>query len=137
MVGRGRIERPARPKLAKGRRYARGRMEPDDEQDDDGRVAGWIHPDDRLWRHPSEVTETPWPMSGQPRRAPRWRWGREPGLWLVAVLAGVIGALLATGVISATGAFRRPSTTVVHPTEQIVVPAANIGSLASATLDDP
>ena len=114
-------------------------MEPDDELDDDGRVAGWIHPDDRLWRHPSEVAETPWPMGAQPRRL-RWRWGREPKLWSVAMLAGVIGALLATGVISATGAFRHDSTTVVRPMEQVVVPASNVGTLASATVggdDDP
>src|SRR5436190_13357993 len=141
MVRRAPIERLGRPKLERGRQYARERMEPDDELDDDGRVAGWIHPDDRLWRHPSEVGETPWPMSRRPRRlAARWRWRREPRLWSVALLAGVIGALLATGVISATGAFRRQLTTVVRPTEQIVVPAANIGTLASATFgggDDP
>src|SRR5438270_417597 len=116
-------------------------MDRNDDLDDDGRESGWIDPDDRLWRHPSEVAETPWPMSRAPGRpATRWWRGREPRLWSVALLAGVIGALLATGVISATGAFRRPSTTVVRPTEQVVIPAANIGTLASATIgggDDP
>src|SRR4030095_15614759 len=105
----------------------------DEDKDEDGGYSGWIDPDARLWRHPSEVAETPWPMSGQPPPRPsRWRWGREPGLWSVGLLAGVIGGLLATGVITATGAFRRSTTTVVRPMEQIVVPAANMGTLASA-----
>ena len=38
-------------------------MDPDDELDDDGRDAGWVDPDDRLWRHPSEVAGTPWPAT--------------------------------------------------------------------------
>src|SRR3954447_8944599 len=37
-------------------------MDADDGLDDDGRDAGWVDPDDRLWRHPSELNETPWPQ---------------------------------------------------------------------------
>ena len=110
-------------------------MEPDDELDDDGRAAGWVDPDDRLWRHPSEVMATPWPGASRPRRM-RWQWGREPRLWSVAMLAGLIGALLASGVISVTGTFRGSTTTVVHPLESVMVPAANAPTLASFTSDD-
>src|SRR5262249_19885949 len=84
------------------------------------------------WRHPSEVAATPWPVATQPPRTRRW--GREPKLWSVALLAGLIGALLASGVIGTTGTFRRSMTTVVHPMESVMVPAAN--TLTSFTSDD-
>ena len=59
-------------------------------------------PDDRLWRHPSEV-------SVSARRPPR---GHS---WAVAMGAGCVGALVATGVIAATGGLRR-DVTVIRPT---------------------
>jgi S1-C subfamily serine protease len=60
------------------------------------------HPEDRLWRHPSEVSgATP-----QPRRGHSWA---------VAMGAGCVGALVATGVIAATGGLRR-DVTVIRPT---------------------
>src|SRR2546422_706674 len=65
------------------------RMEPDDELDDDARPAGWVDPDDRLWRHPSEIggARRPSPPAGRSlvRRG-------DLMLWRVAGLAGLIGA---------------------------------------------
>ena len=58
-------------------------------------------PDDRLWRHPSEVTVA----------APRPR----NHSWAVALCAGSVGALVATGVIAATGGLRR-DVTIIRPT---------------------
>jgi S1-C subfamily serine protease len=58
-------------------------------------------PDDRLWRHPSEVTVA----------APRVR----NHSWAIALCAGSVGALVATGVIAATGGLRR-DVTVIRPT---------------------
>jgi serine protease Do len=66
-------------------------------------------PDDRLWRHPSEVTVS----------APRVR----NHSWAIALCAGSVGALVATGVIAATGGLRR-DVTVIRPT-------------GSSTLADP
>jgi S1-C subfamily serine protease len=63
---------------------------------DDEPGAGWISPDDRLWRHPSEVA-APRPTR---RRA-------EPRLWSVAVLAGLIASMLTSAVIVAAGGFRK------------------------------
>lgn len=59
---------------------------------------GWVHPDDRLWRHPSEIGRAiaPAPM---PTRT------RSPNAWAVAGLAGMIGALLTAGLIAAVGGF--------------------------------
>jgi putative serine protease PepD len=106
-------------------RYAFPTVEPDDELDDDSPAPGWVDPDDRLWRHPSEVNETPWPASlaaspllGVPAR-------REPRLWTVAALAGLVGALLASGVLMATGQLRRHNTIINRPLEQVVLPASS------------
>src|SRR5687767_9262768 len=82
-------------KEAEGHRYAR-LMELDDGFDDDEPVARWLPPDDRLWRHPSEVAANPWPTVARSR-------GREPRMWTVALLAGVIGSLLTTGLIAVGG----------------------------------
>ena len=78
-------------------------MSTDEEGDDDAtdRVPP-LPPDDRLWRHPSEVSafgqgrESP-PVATVPplrRRAP---------VWSVALVAGVAGAVLCTGVLALTG----------------------------------
>jgi S1-C subfamily serine protease len=58
-------------------------------------------PDDRLWRHPSEVTVA----------APRVK----NHSWATALCAGSVGALVATGVIAATGGLRR-DVTIIRPT---------------------
>src|SRR5947208_12225311 len=95
--------------------------------------AGWVDPDDRLWRHPSELNETPWPTSMRtgvtpgPQLDQGSRWKPPGGMWTFAVLAGIIGAVLATGVIAVAGGLDRPSTTVVRPTEQVVMPATSSG----------
>jgi len=107
-------------------------MDPDDELDDDGRAAGWVHPDDRLWRHPSEVAGTQWPVV-PPAPAPPMpegpaRRAGDPSLWGVAALGGLIGALLASGILTASGGLRRPTTTVVHPVEQVVVRASTVAA---------
>src|SRR5438034_1979730 len=105
-------------------------MDPDDGLDDDEPVAGWLHPDDRLWRHPSELSATPWPAALTEAPAPppvpsppRTRWQSRP--WLTALLGGVIGALLASGLISVSNGITHRSTIVNRPYEQVVTRAAN------------
>jgi serine protease Do len=78
-------------------------------------------PDDRLWRHPSEML---------PKR------GAGERTWLVASISGMVGALLATGVVVAAGGFQGrgtervverqevPIQTVSTPTGQSVVDIA-------------
>ena len=63
----------------------------DDGLDDDGweEPGPLLPPEDRLWRHPSETGQTP-----ALRAAER----REPRLLTVALLGGVVGALLASGL---------------------------------------
>lgn len=76
-------------------------MEPDDPLADDEPHSRLLPPDDRLWRHPSEVTAHGLP-SGRARRS-----GVAPKLWVVAALAGLTGALFTVGLMSATGNMRR------------------------------
>lgn len=66
-------------------------------QDDEGSGSAWLHPDDRLWRHPSEM--------GAALAASADRDG--PRLWLVALLAGIIGSTFTTGLVAAAGGFNR------------------------------
>jgi S1-C subfamily serine protease len=72
----------------------------------------WLPPDDRLWRHPSELHTSPVPTTSARSRQFDYR------LWTVALAAGLIGALLASGVGVATGSFRQ-HTTVVRPVERV------------------
>ena len=86
-------------------------MPQDDDPDDDvGGLRPPLHPDDRLWRHPSELAGLR-PVPAAPATTtvsdPR------PHPWPVALVAGLVGAALSTGVLAATGAL---STDVVeHP----------------------
>jgi putative serine protease PepD len=76
------------------------------EEDDEGPSTPWLPPDDRLWRHPSEVRSNPPPPA--PPRGVRG-WYRRPGshLWLVGATSGVVGALLCAGILMAAGAVDR------------------------------
>jgi serine protease Do len=63
---------------------------------------GWVHPDDRLWRHPSELgaaSPVPTAAVAMPTRT------KAPNALAVAGLAGVIGALATAGLIAAVGGF--------------------------------
>lgn len=80
-------------------------MAPDDDGDDDVAPAGPpLPPDDRLWRHPSELRDhglgggaaLVTPTAARPERS---------AAWTQALLAGLVGAALATAVIAATGSF--------------------------------
>jgi serine protease DegQ len=76
-------------------------MDPDDELEDEGSSGPLLPPDDRLWRHPSEVAAS----VTRPLTAPAR--GGEPRVWAIALTSGVIGALLATGILFAAGVHTR------------------------------
>jgi len=76
--------------------------EDDDGEDDDvGRVPP-LPPDDRLWRHPSEVSSfghggmSPPAVAMTPAPA-------RPAVWPIALAAGFVGAVLCGGVLALTG----------------------------------
>lgn len=115
-------------------------MDADDRLDDDDEPSGrWVDPDDRLWRHPSEVDSTPWPSATAPALvAPAATAGRhhDGRVWTIAVCSGVIGAVLASGVILATGRFQRHNT-IVRPFEQLVMPNSASTTALAAAVDPP
>ncbi|HUB71410.1 MAG TPA: PDZ domain-containing protein [Acidimicrobiales bacterium] len=87
-------------------------------QDDEPQGAGdeeepqsspWLHPDDRLWRHPSEVRSNP-PVAPSPPEGHLRRLARntQARLWFVGVISGLVGALLSIGLLLATGEIGSP-----------------------------
>ncbi len=91
---------------------------PDDPDDENGFVPP-VHPDDRLWRHPSEL--------GGARRASSGGTGPVtaetapigvPRVWTVAAASVLIGVAVTLAVLSITGTFDGPTTrTVVEQVE--------------------
>lgn len=70
----------------------------DPDEDIDGPSSSpWVSPDDRLWRHPSEV--------GFLRTARE----AKPTPWSLGLLSGTIGALLVFGLMAVAGLFRPPT----------------------------
>jgi S1-C subfamily serine protease len=92
-------------------------VEPDDELDPDGSRDRLLPPDDRLWRHPSEVASAGGARGGPPAPDTAVETPSSPPegrMWRVAILSGVVGALLASGVVYAVGIVR---------TRHVMVPA--------------
>jgi putative serine protease PepD len=81
--------------------------------EDEGPFYAWLPPEDRLWRHPSEsAARAAASASFRPRATKVGDVLRST--WVVAVLAGLVGALAATGVGVASGIWPQ-RTTVVRP----------------------
>ena len=77
-------------------------MSLDDDADDDlGGFDPPLPPEDRLWRHPSELASFGRPPGATTatRRGPT---SRGPA-WPIAVVAGLVGAALSTGLMAVTG----------------------------------
>ena len=104
-------------------------VDPDDGLEEDGPLLPWLPPDDRLWRHPSEM-EGLRSSSGMITVTPNGDRESDRRLWMVALLAGVVGALLASSAGVVAGQYRR-STTVIRPIEQIVDPSRPVLTLAA------
>lgn len=98
-------------------------MEPDESREGEGPLFPWLPPEDRLWRHPSEVGSA----SAKPT------FSHSPGasrLWTVAIVSGLIGAVLASGVGLGAGLF--PRRTVI---ETVSTPTPNTVALSSSDTD--
>jgi putative serine protease PepD len=71
-----------------------------DDDADEGELPPPVHPDDRLWRHPSEVawsdpSATPAPATPNPARPSR--------TWPLALTSALAGAVLALGTVALVG----------------------------------
>ncbi len=116
-------------------------MEPDEGMDDENSYRPWVPPEDRLWRHPSEAANQPNPRVGRnddrdssvgsppvPRNLGRWAHNPWARTGAVAIVAGVVGALIVSAVGIFTGTFEQQTTVV-----RSAVPTAPTLTLASTT----
>ena len=103
-------------------------MDYDDGLSEDGPFSPWLHPDDRLWRHPSEVADAASRRPG-PVTAGIGTGGR---IWALALVAGLVGALVASAIGSATGEFGH-TTTVIRPMQYVVRSPAVESTAAAST----
>jgi len=101
----------------------------EDGSEEEGPAFAWLPPDDRLWRHPSEVGAS---APGRPVLQRRSTWPTNRGRPLgVALFAGTLGALLAIGVGMATGLVGHR--TVLDP---VPVPTPDTAALAVSSPGD-
>ncbi len=99
----------------------------DDAYDDDEPVSNLLPPDDRLWRHPSEVATHPWPAPF-PFSPP------QPRVWTIAVLVGVISSLLTAGLIAVAGGFRDREVAVRSVEREVASPVTLRTTAAGANV---
>jgi putative serine protease PepD len=98
------------------------------EEDEEGPSTPWLPPDDRLWRHPSEVRSNPPAPPQTPRRGfGRWFRGPDARPWLVGATSGVAAALVCAGIFMAAGAVDSPTTTATSAV------GTGVGGLAATT----
>ncbi len=120
------------------------RMDPDEEQspgpgeepDDDRPGRPWLPPDDRLWRHPSEVRVNPASSPPSEAAGTMGAWARrvELRIWFLGLVAGVVGALACTAILVATGAVgSQPTVLTERPTATLAVAPTTTGGASSAT----
>ena len=92
-------------------------MSTDDDADDDvGGLRPPLPPDDRLWRHPSEVRLH---GAGGPTPVAPHAPGRGTP-WAIVLVAGLAGAVLASGIIAVTGRMS-PDVVERHVIEKVAV----------------
>ncbi|HMK97326.1 MAG TPA: trypsin-like peptidase domain-containing protein [Acidimicrobiales bacterium] len=101
-------------------------MAPENEPHSEGEeeeppASPWLHPDDRLWRHPSEVRTNP-PSPPAPPDGFFKRAFRSPhaGTWFVSALSGLVGAFVAIGALLATGEIGNQVAVVQKPPNSTV-----------------
>jgi putative serine protease PepD len=105
------------------------------DEDDEGPSTPWLPPDDRLWRHPSEVRANP-PPAQRPPAVIMGGWLRSANarLWFVGATSGAIAALVCALVLLAAGAVDRPSPVVtVKPAATAAVTSTSPGGPPDAT----
>lgn len=109
-----------------------------DEDDQPIRRSPWLPPDDRLWRHPSEVGSLAARATSGYRRLTARGWVRSAGrFWAVTILAGGLGAGLTAAVLAATGSLNPLRTAAGNAAAGGHPPGAVTATLASPTGAQP
>ena len=92
-----------------------------DDGDDGVEFRPPLPPEDRIWRHPSEVAGADRRAPGRSARTDR----RVPRILGVAAVSGLIGATLSLGVVAALGGFSRD--TLVVERNVAIQPVTSVG----------
>src|SRR5579875_418079 len=109
--------------------------EPGGVHDEGRRDKPWPPPDDRLWRHPSEVRANPTASLAHPvARLARSPEGRH---WLVGLASGCFGALVVAVVFLASGAVpeRAPLVTSSRQAPQVSSPRTSVAGGITSLLE--
>ena len=98
---------------------------------DEGHIPPPLPPDDRLWRHPSELRDHPMPASSRPRPTADRPAARSLQL---AAVGGLVGALLTMGILAAAGPLRTHTKVVQTIEREVPIPvpfetSAALGSI--------
>jgi S1-C subfamily serine protease len=75
--------------------------EPEEIPDDELPRGPLLPPDDRVWRHPTELAAATAPTAGPPPPAPDTH--DRLSTWTIPLLSGLIGAVLTVGLLAVTG----------------------------------
>lgn len=105
--------------------------EPGEAQADKG-ATRWPPPEDRLWRHPSEVGSAP-PGAVAPPRLASWAQAAGSRTWLVGLASGCLGALASAGVLLASGVVPSRAPVVTSSREAPPPPVPNTSFANSVT----
>ena len=98
--------------------------------DEEGPRGPLLPPDDRIWRHPSEVGAT---LRGRARRVRRRsRLPKPTRNWRIALLAGTIGGMLAAGTAAATDVFGLRTAASVIRLVHVPPPRASVSNTAGS-----
>ena len=94
-------------------------MEHDDGLGDDDELPPPLHPDDRLWRHPSELRDHPLAVADERDRSVHAADGRA---WQLAAVGGLVGALLATGLLALASPLRVRTREIKTIEREVAIP---------------
>lgn len=118
----GRRDPPGRALSRNTRRYARSMSFEEGMEDGPELFRAPPPVDDRLWRHPSEMG----PALARLRNASR----RDRPVWAVSLLSGMVGALLAAGLVTVANDGQRHSDQPVIERVQVSAPVGGGSTLA-------
>lgn len=96
-------------------------------------AAPWLPPEDRLWRHPSEVRTDPAPTVAS--RPAAFAWAKRPFLRTsaVALASGAVGAAICAILLLALGAIGTKTAIITEKTQKPSATATEPGTLIRAS----
>ncbi len=123
------------PPLQSGDPGDRHGEDEDDLGDDQVEFRPPLPPEDRIWRHPSEVAAAASTPASAPTRSRRRLLARRPRALGLATISGLVGATLSLGLVAALGGFTGHTTVVQRNVaiQPVTSSASNDDTIAAIT----